>query len=118
MATFFENPDILVANAMMFAKTVESENKITYKFLDEYTKKVHEYLKSKDISMIVTYGEEDEPSSDFEREENHIKCYCSTDYLVRKYRAALSYEMLKAMAYADKYFIDLNTQLFMTMSIR
>lgn len=116
--TFFENPDILIANAMMFAKTVESENKITYKFLDEYTKKVHEYLKSRDISMIVTYGEESEPSNDFEREEKYIKCYQSTDYLFRKYGATLSYEMLEAVTYADEYFIDLNTKLLMTMGIR
>lgn len=102
--TFFENPDILIANAMMFAKEVNSENKISYDFLEEYTKKVNEYLKSKDICMVVTYGEESEPNDDFEKEEKYIKCYQSTDYLLRKYRAPLSYEMLKAVAYADEYF--------------
>lgn len=105
MTTFFENPDILVANAMMLAKEVNSENKISYDFLEEYTKKVNEYLKSNDIFMIVTYGDESELSDDFEREEGCIKCYQSTDYLLRKYRSPLSYEMLKAVIYADEYFV-------------
>lgn len=104
MTTFFESPDILIANAMIFAKTIDSVNTIDYKFIELYTKKVNDYLKNKGISMIVTYGEGDEPSDDFERGEKYIKCYCSIDYLLKKYRAPLPSELQKAMNCADDYF--------------